>query len=153
MKFMKRRLPVFSFTMLAFLAIDQASKLWARANLSPEKSLSLIKGFLSLTLVQNKGMAFGFFQEQNRLFLVAAVVIVSITLFYLLIYRPASVIIRVALGLIVAGSIGNLIDRTLFKQVTDFLDFHFWPVFNVADTSLVSGAALLLAKNIFKFRR
>jgi len=153
MKFIRRKLPVFSLTMLGFLGIDQASKLWARANLSPEKSLSLVKGFLSLTLVQNKGMAFGLLQEQNKLFLIAAIVIIAVTLFYLLIYRPASIIIRIALGLIVAGSIGNLIDRTLFKQVTDFLDFHFWPVFNIADTSLVSGAALLLVKNIFKFKR
>lgn len=147
----RKKWPVFTIVFLAFLFIDQLSKVAARINLDEKKPLALIKGFLSLTLVKNKGVAFGLFKDGsvNLLLLIAAAVVVLIII-YLLIYRPSSMLIRIALGLIAAGSIGNFIDRAYFKQVTDFIDFHIWPVFNVADSSIFTGTALLLINSLFK---
>jgi len=145
----RKKLPIFSLTVMAFLAFDQISKLLARSNLDPEKSLSVIKGFLSLTLVKNKGAAFGLLPGNINLFQILAVFLIVFILFYMLIYRPSSAFIKIALGLIVAGSLGNFVDRAFFKQVTDFIDLHVWPVFNIADSSIVTGITLLAVKNLF----
>lgn len=146
----RRKWPIFSITFLAFLFADQITKALARTNLDADKSLSLIKGFLSLTLVKNKGVAFGLLRHGSvNVFLIIAGLVVLAILIYLLIYRPSSLLIRVALALIAAGSLGNFIDRAYFKQVTDFIDINFWPVFNVADSSIVTGTALLLVKSLF----
>lgn len=144
-----KKLPIFTVTVIFFLFFDQISKALARISLDPEKSISLIKGFVSLTLVKNTGAAFGLFTGKANILLIIAIALIGFIIFYVLFYRPSSILVRVALGLIVAGSIGNLIDRALFKQVTDFIDLHVWPVFNVADSSIVSGTVLLLAKSLF----
>ncbi len=117
--------------------------------MDPEKSLSVIKGFIDLTLVSNKGAAFGLLQGNISLFQILALALIVFIILYIFIYKPASTLIRIALGLIVAGSIGNFIDRAYFKQVTDFIDLQIWPVFNVADSTIVTGTALLFIKSLF----
>lgn len=151
MRTKRRKWPIFTIIFFTFLFIDQISKVAARTNLDEKKSLALIKGFLSLTLVRNKGVAFGLLKGGSiNLFLLIAALVVALIVVYILVYRPSSMLIRIALGLIAAGSLGNFIDRAYFKQVTDFIDLHFWPVFNLADSSIVTGTALLLINSLFK---
>jgi len=148
----RKKWPIFTLTIVLSIIVDQASKALARSNLDPQKSIDIIKDVLSLNLVKNTGAAFGLFQGQSTMLQLIAVALVVMILFYILFYRPTSFIIRVALGLIVAGSIGNLIDRALFKQVTDFIDLQVWPVFNLADSSIVIGASFLMLKSLFKWK-
>ncbi len=148
----RKKWPIFTLTIALSLIVDQASKALARSNLDPQKSIDIVKGILSLNLVNNTGAAFGLLQGQLTILQIIAVALVGMILFYILFYRPTSFIIRVALGLIVAGSVGNLIDRALFKQVTDFIDLQVWPVFNLADSSIVAGASFLMLKSLFKWK-
>ncbi|KKN15757.1 hypothetical protein LCGC14_0982750 [marine sediment metagenome] len=148
----RKKWPIFTLTIALSLIVDQASKALARSNLDPQKSIDIVKGVLSLNLVKNTGAAFGLLQGQLTILQIIAVALVGMILFYILFYRPTSFIIRVALGLIVAGSVGNLIDRALFKQVTDFIDLQVWPVFNLADSSIVAGASFLMLKSLFKWK-
>ena len=150
--FGRKKWPIFISTVTLSLIIDQASKALARSNLDPQKPLDLVNGVLSLSLVKNTGAAFGLFQGQTTILQIIAVTLIAMVLFYVLIYRPSSKIIRIALGLIVAGSIGNLIDRAFFKQVTDFIDLQVWPVFNLADSSIVLGASFLMLKSLFNWK-
>lgn len=105
-------------------------------------------GFLRLTHVQNTGTAFGLFTNQAFLLtLIALVGLVIILLFYRYL-SPASIVSSLALGLVLGGAVGNLIDRLRLGYVTDFIDvrlwhdFH-WPAFNLADSAITVGAFTL----------
>ena len=123
--------------------LDQLTKILASNFLKLNHAFPVIKGVMYLTLVHNRGAAFGMFKNKLWLFIFSA--LFAITLIYMELRsdkgeRPF--IYRLALGLILAGALGNLIDRLLFGYVVDFLDFRIWPVFNVADSSVTIGAIL-----------
>jgi signal peptidase II len=126
------------------LSLDQLTKFLAAKNLTLNQSLSLIKGVFHLTLVHNRGAAFGILKNQLPLFIFTA--IFAAFLIFLNLkntgYKKPS-LYTLALSLILAGAIGNLIDRLCFGYVIDFLDFRIWPVFNIADSSITVGAVLL----------
>src|SRR3990170_4942117 len=135
---------VFLLVAAAVIALDQASKYLVRANLSPGESFPE-EGLLRITNVSNTGAAFGIFQGQT-FFLIAAtfVGLGTIALYYL--YPPMEhAVVRLALGLQLGGAIGNLADRIRVGRVTDFIDFRFWPAFNVADSSIVIGVSVIVA--------
>lgn len=93
-----------------------------------------------LTLVRNTGAAFGLFRDQTIIFiLISAAAIIFIT-FYLV---KKQVRYYLPMALILGGAVGNLIDRLRFGHVIDFIDLHFWPVFNVADSCITIGAVIL----------
>jgi len=130
---------------LAFL-MDQASKYLVLRNLSLGEAwnpIPLLTPFVTLTHVTNTGAAFGLFRDQGTLFaIVAIVVVVGIVVFYR--YLPPNQLwLRVSLGLQLGGALGNLLDRVRFGSVVDFIDFKIWPVFNLADTAIVLGVAIL----------
>ena len=129
----------------AVVVLDQITKqvLWRNGEI-----YSIIDGFLRITLVKNAGAAFGLFQGA-RLFFIIASVVAAIFIIYVAVRLPqADRARRLYLGLILGGAIGNLIDRTLFGEVIDFIEIgfmgHYWPVFNVADMGVSIGAVLLL---------
>ena len=132
---------------LAVIATDQLSKAWIKSSLLPGQALFDI-GFFRLFHIHNTGAAFGIFQGYTVILTytsaIGAVVIILCALFA---GRHFPVIDNVkgmaALGLILGGTIGNLIDRFNQGYVTDFLDFHFWPVFNVADSAVTIGSLIL----------
>ena len=107
--------------------------------------------FFNLVLVYNRGAAFSLFSSasgwQRELF-IAIALIASAWIVYLLRRYPRQTLFCFALSLILGGAIGNVIDRVLFGAVIDFLDFHLggyhWPAFNVADSAITCGAALLI---------
>jgi signal peptidase II len=129
------------------LAIDQLTKWWAVESLADNRAIDLV-GSLQLKLAINHGSAFSLAQGRGALISLLALVIVAVLVRsgrYAT--RPAS---AVAIGLVVGGALGNLVDRA-FREgdgflgggVVDFIDLQWWPVFNVADSAIVVGAILL----------
>ena len=136
------------FFLIALLAVvvDQLSKMWIRSFLPEGRSWAEL-GFFRLTHIHNTGGVFGLFQGQSVPLTIAAFIGIAILLVYaLFIYRrfPVSngMLGKSALGLVFGGTIGNLIDRLRLGYVTDFIDFGFWPAFNIADSAVVIGIIL-----------
>jgi len=128
------------------LIADQLSKSFIRAHLRLGESwipFPALGRWFAITHVTNTGAAFGLFPQMGLVFVAIAVVVVAAIVIY---YRhlPAEQwLVRVSLGLQLGGALGNLIDRLRYGHVTDFLDFKVWPVFNVADSAIVVGVAIL----------
>jgi len=108
------------------------------------KEVSLIDHVVGVTNVRNSGAAFGFAPAGATFFLVASVV-VSIGLVVYVARNPISDWTSVVLGLILGGTLGNGFDRVTNGTVTDFINVHFWPVFNVADAAISTGVVLMIA--------
>jgi signal peptidase II len=125
---------------------DQLSKAWIRSNLVEGQSLFKI-GFAGITHIRNTGAAFGLFPEQSfALIIVALIGIVAILGYTFAVshYFPwlNSWLSKSALGLLLGGTVGNLIDRLRFGYVTDFIDLSFWPAFNLADSAVTIGVII-----------
>ena len=138
---------IFPITALLVVIADQLSKLWIRSNLAIGESLFEI-GFFRLTRVHNTGAAFGLFQGQSFLLtIVASVGVAALLLYALFFYRRFlfldSKLGKLALGLVLGGTVGNLIDRIRFGYVTDFIDVGIWPTFNIADSATVVGVIII----------
>lgn len=124
-------------------AVDRLTKLLASSLLPNGQSVPVAPGVFHLTLVLNNGAAFGLLQDRRQLFVSVSILCVAAILFYLWIRRSAGPLITVALGFILGGTLGNLFDRVKYGYVIDFLDFRVWPVFNLADSAISVGVALL----------
>jgi signal peptidase II len=127
---------------LIILSLDQLTKSLVTRNLSLSHSLPLIKGVFHLTLVHNRGAAFGILKNQIPLFIFTAILAIFLIYSSLKNNRYGK-FYSLSLSLILAGALGNLIDRSCFGYVIDFLDFRIWPVFNIADSAITIGAILL----------
>jgi signal peptidase II len=137
---------------LVVLIADQVTKAWATARLLPIDSYEVIPGFFRLTYARNRGVAFSLFADAEfevRWVLAAVSAVAAAAVAYYL-SRAALHTRRLnaALALLLAGIVGNLIDRVRLGEVVDFLDFHWrnqytWPTFNVADAAICIGAGLL----------
>lgn len=128
------------------LVADQATKLLAVQKLARGLSVPLLDGVVSLTLVLNPGGAFGFLASSSYLLLAVAVLaVVFLVLGHAYLVRSGH---GAAVALLLGGAAGNLIDRVRLGAVVDFIDFGFWPVFNMADVAIVTGAALLLYRTL-----
>ncbi|MEB2289096.1 MAG: signal peptidase II [Anaerolineae bacterium] len=152
---MGRWLLLLSVATLAILA-DQASKAYVVRHLGLYESwapVSALERVFRFTHVHNTGAAFGLFPQGGVVFLVIAVIVSAIILYY---YRQVSSngwLIRLALGLQLGGALGNVIDRVRLGYVVDFLDVWRWPVFNVADSCVVIGVGLLVLLMLREERR
>jgi signal peptidase II len=124
------------------LALDQLTKYFINNRFSLNESLPLLKGVFHLTLVHNRGAAFGLLQNQVPLLIVTSLFAIYL-IYSSLKAKTQGKIHSLALGLILAGAVGNLIDRLFLGYVVDFLDFRIWPVFNLADSAITIGALLL----------
>jgi len=138
---------VFLLTALLLVVADQLSKLWIRSNLAIGESLFEV-GFFRLIYVRNSGAAFGLFQGQSFILALIALVGVAVLLLYAFLFHHKISFLdkgpgKVALGLLLGGAVGNLIDRIRIGYVTDFIDVGIWPTFNIADSAIVVGAIIL----------
>jgi signal peptidase II len=118
------------------------------------QTITVIDNFFHLTYISNDGMAFGLnFPGGIYVFTVASFVLTVVLLVYLWYERKSHLLLRIALALIIAGAIGNFIDRALFKEVVDMFNFEFWGwhfyIFNVADSSVTVGMILYLIYSFF----
>lgn len=130
---------------LGVIIIDQVTKWLCVAFLKEAESVPLIRGFLHLTYVENRGAAFGSFSEHRWVFMVfSTIAIVGVTV-YLLKFCENDRLLRCSLALIIGGGIGNMIDRIASGYVVDFIDFTLinFAVFNIADCFVTVGAVLL----------
>lgn len=124
--------------------LDQLSKFFIAKSLFLNQSVAVIKGVFYLTLIHNRGAAFGILKNQLPLFIFTS--LFAIVLIFINLKKDAHKklsVYTVSLCFIFAGALGNLIDRLCLGYVVDFLDFRVWPVFNVADSAITIGAILL----------
>ncbi len=143
----KRWNVIFPLTTLLVVVADQLSKFWIRSNLATGESLFEV-GFFRLTRVHNTGAAFGLWQGQSFLLTIVASVGVAALLLYAFFFHHRFPFLgnrlgKLALGLVLGGTAGNLSDRIFLGYVTDFIDFNFWPAFNIADSAIVVGTIIL----------
>jgi len=134
---------------LATLSLDQLIKFLITKNLFQNQSIPIIKGIFHITLVHNRGAAFGILKNQIPLFIITSLFAIILIYFNLKENRQSKSY-SIALSLILAGALGNLVDRLFFGYVIDFLDFRIWPVFNVADSAITVGTILLGWLILFK---
>ena len=134
-------------TAATVLAVDQATKLMAVEFLRPQRSIPLIGPYVSLTWATNTGGAFGVMPSATAGLVVVAVIVVAALV--LLAHRLAgSRIMAIAVACLLGGALGNMIDRVRLGHVIDFIDLHFWPIFNIADIGITVGAGLLVIATI-----
>ncbi len=138
---------VFFVIALPLVAADQLSKFWIRSNLVSGESLFEV-GFFRLIRVHNTGAAFGLFPDQSLLLTIIASVSVAVLVLYVFFFQRRLLFLdnrpgKLALGLVLGGTVGNLIDRTYLGYVIDFIDFNLWPAFNIADSAIVVGTIIL----------
>ena len=136
---------------ILLLGTDIATKLFATQYLKPVGALPLWEGVFHLTYVENRGAAFGLMQGGRVFFIVISLVIIVAIFYFAKKYKNSSRCLNCSLMLIVAGAIGNFLDRIFRGFVVDFFDFCLidFPVFNMADIFLCVGAGLLIIFIIF----
>jgi len=134
------------------LIVDRLTKYILLKNLSEGQSVGVVPGIFHITLVLNSGAAFGLFKGRSLFFTISAALVMIFICFYIWRGGCKDLLTLTALGLILGGAAGNLIDRVLFGYIIDFLDFRIWPVFNIADTSITIGAFILAIRIMFNKR-
>lgn len=138
---------------LAVLGTDQMSKRWAVAALGPEprdRTIVLIGDWFTLVYTRNTGIAFGLFQSLPGLFTVTSILITIGAVYAYAVYLPNySAWVQTAMGLIVGGAAGNILDRLRSGYVIDFISIGWWPVFNLADSAVTIGVTMLAGYLIF----
>ena len=134
--------PVIILAISLVFALDQITKAVVRNNLVLYESVPR-DGVVRITRTFNTGTAFGLFPDQTFFLILASFVGIAILLLVYRHYPLAGFPLRLSLGMQLGGAIGNLVDRVREGRVTDFIDLGFWPVFNVADASIVVGIIIL----------
>ena len=130
-------------------ALDRLTKSLVVANVPYGTEVTVIDHVVGITNFHNSGAAFGLAPAFAGFFLVAAVV-VAIGLAIYVARNPGSLPADAVLGLIMGGTLGNGYERIVYGTVTDFINFHFWPVFNVADSAISIGVVALLAGYVLR---
>ncbi len=129
--------------------VDQVTKRLAEDQLerSGVHSVPIVDDVLRFTYVENRGAAFGLLQQQTAFFIVVGLIVIAVIAASYRYLPRSGLRLHLALGLQLGGAVGNLIDRVRQGYVVDFVDFgyhaNWWPVFNVADSAIVIGVALL----------
>ncbi len=147
---------IFLISLLVSLPLDQLTKQWIIRNIHYADRIEVIPGLFDLTHVRNPGGAFSFFADgpfEQRMFFFIGTTLVAIVLLLLFLRKlmPEERLSALALGIILGGALGNLIDRIVYGEVIDFLDVHLlggytWPTFNVADSCIVIGVGILIGE-------
>ncbi len=135
----------FLFFVLIIIFLDQYSKFLIIAKMKPFTSVPIIENIFHITYVQNKGAAFGFLQNKILFFIFVTIIVTVVILFLLWKTRNKDnfSLFHFSIILQLGGAIGNLVDRVRLGYVVDFFDFRIWPVFNIADISIVIGVIIL----------
>ena len=135
------------------VGLDQVTKYLALMQLKPVGSVTFVEGFMDFTFVENRGVAFGMFSGQKWFILLLTGIIVAVMIYYFvrLPHSRQYQWVRGAMVLVLAGAVGNMIDRIFRGYVVDFFEFTFfdWPVFYVADIYVVVGVILLAILILF----
>ncbi len=135
---------VLLLTVPAVLAIDQLTKYLVRTNLRVGESWPG-EGIFRITHGLNTGTAFGLFPNQTLLLIIASFIAIGFLFYFYRTHALPSRLLRLAIGLQLGGAFGNLLDRLRTGAVVDFIGLGWWPIFNLADSSIVIGMSLLVA--------
>lgn len=153
------RWTLFGLIVALGLVIDQATKLYIHASMTLHQSIPVVDGLFSITYVRNKGAAFSFLSNASwRIPFFVAITLVAMVVLIVALkrMRDDQRMAQAALAMIFSGAVGNLIDRLRMGEVIDFLDAywrgHHWPAFNVADSLICVGVALV-ALDMFREER
>lgn len=130
--------------MLLVILIDQAVKAAVRSALQPGESVDAIGSIMSFTYVRNTGAAFSMMSGRTAFLVVLPLIVMILAVWYMEKHKREHWTMYVALSFIIGGGLSNMADRLIFGYVTDMFDFHFWPVFNVADIFICTGCGLLI---------
>ncbi len=138
----------------AIVIVDQVSKWWIVERVMQPPRVIPVTPFFNLVMGWNRGVSFGLFNSETAIAWVFAALALAIVAFLASWLAKADrMLVAVALGAVIGGALGNVIDRIRFGAVADFLDFHafgrHWPAFNAADAAISAGAALLIIDALF----
>ena len=142
------------FVSVLLVFADQISKIMIRMNMTLYESIPVITNFFNITYVTNDGMAFGInFPFGIYIFFTISFIFTIFLFWYLWTIKDFGIVIRTGVALIIAGAVGNLIDRIFLGEVVDFLDFmikdYHWYVFNFADSYVTVGMGFILYDSFF----
>jgi len=132
----------FALVAVGVVILDRVTKILVQALVAPGREVQVLP-HLWIANTHNSGAAFGIAPQATLLFLIASVLVSAGLLLYA-VRTPMSAWTGTVLGLIMGGTVGNGYDRMVHGTVTDFIALHFWPVFNVADSAITVGVALIL---------
>ena len=134
------------------IILDQYTKMWVNTHIPKHRFIMVIDNFFAITHIRNPGVAFGLgadWSAEYKTYLFIGFSIIAIIAILVFFHQtpPENKMVRVGLILIFSGAIGNLIDRILYQEVIDFLDFfvgsYHWPAFNIADSCITIGVLLM----------
>ena len=143
---------------MAFLAaflvgLDQLTKFLVVTRMEEGESIPVLGKYLAITSHRNSGAAWGMLQGQMIFFYIITVVVLAILVYVYIREAKDNLLLQTAIVMLVAGSLGNFIDRILFQEVVDFVDvlliFYDFPIFNVADSALTVGVVLMIVEFFF----
>jgi signal peptidase II len=142
------------------LGLDILTKFLIESNLMEGERIDFLGGFFRLTLTYNEGGVFGILQGYQHLFLVVSILVLILLIGFYIFEKEKTLLFTLSMGLIMGGALGNIIDRIMPQRrgVVDFISVgvdsvYRWPTFNIADSSIVVGAGLLILIFIREERR
>lgn len=145
-------LPVGLLT-LGIIGLDQLTKQLVKRNMELGESIEVFGEYLQITSHRNQGAAWGMFQGQMTFFYIVTAVVLAMMVYIYAKEAKGKPMLQIGIGFLVAGAIGNLIDRVIYQKVIDFVDVliinYSFPIFNVADASLTVGVATLIIYFLF----
>lgn len=138
---------MYYIAILALIGLDWLTKYWIQTSMALNDTIPVIDGIFHITYIHNYGAAFSILQGKQSFLLIVTGIAMTAILAYMVIgqiRKKAAPMELWSLALILAGGIGNFIDRVRFGYVVDFFDFRIWPIFNVADIAVCCGCGLLV---------
>ncbi|MBS3113838.1 signal peptidase II [Candidatus Woesearchaeota archaeon] len=139
----KKNIFIFSIA-LFIISVDQLTKFFIKINFQLNQPVPIISNILHLTYITNTGSAFGLFKGLSIFFILFSIVVIIIVFYYLKRIKNNEKTLQFSVGLLLGGTVGNLIDRLFYGAVVDFIDFRIWPVFNIADSAVTISVVFLI---------
>ncbi|MDT3426475.1 signal peptidase II [Paenibacillus forsythiae] len=147
---------VYYLIALIVFLLDQGTKYLISTRLEIDEQIPVIGNFFVITSHRNRGAAFSILQDQRWFLILVTIVVLIGIVWYLNKVRRSRRLLPLALSLVLGGAVGNFLDRALTGEVVDFLRFNFgsytFPIFNVADSCIVVGVALIILDSIMDMR-
>ena len=143
---------MYYIAILALIGLDWLTKYWIQTSMALNDTIPVIDGIFHITYIHNYGAAFSILQGKQSFLLIVTGIAMTAILAYMVIgqiRKKAAPMELWSLALILAGGIGNFIDRVRFGYVVDFFDFRIWPIFNMADIAVCCGCGLLVFYVLF----
>ncbi len=136
-------MPIY-FLAIGIILLDQISKFLIENSMELGDSLPVIEGIFHITYILNPGAAFGILENQRLFFILIATIMILMTGYIYPRIPQKSKMLRLGVGMLFGGAVGNLIDRIRTGLVVDFFDFKIWPIFNIADIFIVVGVGMII---------